>query len=75
MVLPAASSRMNNLSLKQLDVCGRKPKYCEYVIDEKDISAFGFMDASWGYGRIGMTDTKIWSQKRQSSFQNHCKFS
>jgi hypothetical protein len=51
---------MTNLSLEQLDVWSRKLKYCEYVIDEKDISTFGFMDARWGYGRIGMNnDTKI----------------
>jgi hypothetical protein len=51
---------MNNLSFEQLDVWSRKVKYCEYVIDEKDISKFGFMDASWGYGRMGMNDdTKI----------------
>jgi hypothetical protein len=60
MARPVDSSRMNNLSLEQLDVRNRKLKYCEYVIDEKDISTFGFMDASWGYGRIGMNDdTKI----------------
>jgi hypothetical protein len=75
MFRPVASSRMNNLSLEQLDVWSRKIKYCEYVLDEKDISPFGFMDASCGYGRIGMDDdTKISSQKRQSSFQSPCKF-
>jgi hypothetical protein len=51
-----ASSLMNNLSLEQLDVWSRKLKYCEYVIDEKDVSTFGFMDACCGYGRIGMDD-------------------
>jgi hypothetical protein len=67
---PAVDScRMNNLSLEQLDIWSTKTKYYEYVIDENNISLFGFMDASWGYGRIGMNDdTKIWSQKRQSSF-------
>jgi hypothetical protein len=51
---------MNNLPLEQLDLWSRKLKYCEYVIDEKNISAFGCMDASWGYERIGMhDDTKI----------------
>jgi hypothetical protein len=61
--------------LEQFDVWSRKAKYYEYVIDEKNILMFGFMDASWGYGGIGMNDdTKIYSQKRQSSFQIHCKF-
>jgi hypothetical protein len=51
---------MNNLFLEQLDVWSRKLKYYEYVIDEKNISMFDFMDASWGYGRMGMNDdTKI----------------
>jgi hypothetical protein len=51
---------MNNLSCEQLDVWSRKLKYYEYGVDEKNISTFGFMDASWGYGRIGMDDdTKI----------------
>jgi hypothetical protein len=70
-----ASSRMNNLSLKQLDVWGRKLKYYEYIIDEKNILTFGFMDAGSGYGRICMNDNpKTQSQKRQSSFQSACKF-
>jgi hypothetical protein len=60
MVRPVASSGMNNLSLEQLDVWSRKIKYCEYVLDDKDISTFGFIDPSWGYGCIGMDDdTKI----------------
>jgi hypothetical protein len=51
---------MNNLSLEELDIWNRKLKYHKYVIDETDISTFGFMDASWGYGRVGMNDnTKI----------------
>jgi hypothetical protein len=51
---------MNNLSLEQLDVWSRKVKYYKYVIDENNISKLGFMDAGWGYGRIGMKDdTKI----------------
>jgi hypothetical protein len=60
MVRLFASSRMNNLSLEELDVWSRKLKYCEYVIDEKNISTFGFMDAGSGYGCPGMSDdTKI----------------
>jgi hypothetical protein len=51
---------MNNLSMEQLGVGRRKIKYCEYVLDDTDISAFGFVDPSWGYGRMGMNDdTKI----------------
>jgi hypothetical protein len=51
---------MNNLSLEQLNVWRRKIKYHEYVIDENNIPMFGFTDASWGYGRMGMNDdTKI----------------
>jgi hypothetical protein len=51
---------MNNLSLEQLDVWSRKAKCYKYVIDEKDISMFGFMDAGSGYGCMGMNDdTKI----------------
>jgi hypothetical protein len=51
---------MNNLSLEQLDVWSRKIKYYEYVLDDQDISTFGFINLSWGYGRIGMDDdTKI----------------
>jgi hypothetical protein len=49
---------MNDLPLEQLDVGSRKLTYCEYVIDETDISKFGFMDAGWGYGRTGMTDER-----------------
>jgi hypothetical protein len=26
------------------------------VLDEKDISTFGFINPSWGYGLIGMDD-------------------
>jgi hypothetical protein len=38
----------------------RKLKYYDYVIDENDRAMFGFIDASWGYGRISMNDdTKI----------------
>jgi hypothetical protein len=75
MVRPVRSSRMNNLSLEQLDVWSRKLKYYEYVIDETKISKFDFMNAGSGYGRTGMNDdTKIQSQKRQSSFQSTCKF-
>jgi hypothetical protein len=60
MVRPVASSRMNNLSLEQLDVWSRKIKYCEYVLDDKDILTFGFIDPSSGDGRISMSDdTKI----------------
>jgi hypothetical protein len=49
---------MNNLSLEQLDVWSRKIKYYEYVIDENSLSGFDFIDASWGYGRICMTDDR-----------------
>jgi hypothetical protein len=56
MVRPVASSRMTNLYLEQLNVWSRTLKYCEYVIDEKDISAFGFVDAGSVYGHIGMND-------------------
>jgi hypothetical protein len=60
MFRPVASSCVNNLSLEQLDVWRRKIKYCEYVLDDKDISTFGFIDPSWGYGRMGVNDdTKI----------------
>jgi hypothetical protein len=59
MVRPVASSHLNNLSLEQLGVWSRSSKYCEYVIDVKNTSAFVFMDAGSGYGRIGMNnDTK-----------------
>jgi hypothetical protein len=58
MVRPVASSRMNNLSLEQLDVWNRKPKYYQYVIDEENISTFGFTDAGSGYGPIGMNDDR-----------------
>jgi hypothetical protein len=51
---------MNNLSLEQLDVWSIKLKEYEEVIDENNRPMFGFIDASWGYGRIGMNDdTKI----------------
>jgi hypothetical protein len=51
---------MNNLSLEQLHVGRRKIKDCEYILDDTDISSFGFIDPRWGYGRIGMNDdTKI----------------
>jgi hypothetical protein len=74
-IRPIAFYRMNNLSLEQLDVWSRKAKYYKYVIDDKNISMFGFIDASWGYGHRGMNDdVKIDCQKRQSSFQSSCKF-
>jgi hypothetical protein len=47
---------MNNLSLEQLNVWSRKAKYYESVIDENNERTFDFMDASWGYVRIGMKD-------------------
>jgi hypothetical protein len=51
---------MNNLSLEQWDVWSRKIKYCEYALDDTDISIFGFIDASSGYGPMGMdNDPKI----------------
>jgi hypothetical protein len=51
---------MNNLSLEPLDIWRRKTKYYQYVLDDTDILAFGSIDPSWGYGRIGMNgDTKI----------------
>jgi hypothetical protein len=56
MFRPVASSCINNLSLEQFDIWSRKIKCCEYVLDDKDISTFGFIDPSWGYGRIGMDD-------------------
>jgi hypothetical protein len=60
MVRPVGPSRMDNLSLEQSNAWRMKIKYYEYVIDKNNRPVFGFVDASWGYGRIGMNDdTKI----------------
>jgi hypothetical protein len=47
---------MNKLYLEQLDVWSRKVKYYEYVLDENDRAMFGFINPSWGYGRISVND-------------------
>jgi hypothetical protein len=51
---------MNNLSLEQFKAWSRKPRHYRYGTDGNTISLFGFIDANWGYGRMGVgDDTKI----------------